>query len=155
MSHQSYLISVALRRPNRPSYSAANHPGKGKLLYRLFDIHNQVNSWKRPTEITFGDVDGGIPAEWTIVSPRRFELVEAPHVITETEKSMMKRKNIKLRPTMQEPYFNFAASNAHLDQSDVRLPPSIPSHMQLMRWTASIFGFFQRNGYGGLFLLSV
>ena len=59
----------------------------------------QVVTWRRPTDVTAEDE--AQQAEWTVVAPKRFEMFEAQRVVTETERSMLRRKNLKIKPTMQ------------------------------------------------------
>jgi hypothetical protein len=72
-------------------------------------------------------------AEWVVVSAKRTELVEAPHFSTETEKALLRRKNLKVRTVMHEQYFSFDGCNEHLLDSDA------------MRWILAYFGALQRS----------
>ena len=123
-------------------------------------LHFQLNAWRRPSEQTMEDESQQI--EWTVVNTKRFELVEMPHVVTDTERSLMRRKNLKIKPVMQEPYFNLEFTNDHLNDSDVRLLTrcclySSAKHAnsdlipwQTMRWLTVLFSHLQRAGLGGL-----
>ena len=59
-------------------------------------VQSRVVSWKRPTEIT-ADPE---PPPWVMVSPKRFETVPQFHIQSESEKTFLRAKKMRVKPKL-------------------------------------------------------
>ena len=98
-------------------------------------VQSRVVSWKRPTEIT-ADPE---PPPWVMVSPKRFETVPQFHIQSESEKTFLRAKKMRVKPKLlvsrrrlhvvhrhiirsrctQEAHSGFIGPNEHMFGSDV------------------------------------